>query len=95
MQEQEALLASYDEANREAARQVKALEMQLKEREAAMVEERRSLERRVVRAVEAQQLKTADTAKNLRCMLSMVLLGPPVPLSTLCATCHIAEVSAS
>jgi hypothetical protein len=69
LQEQEALLASYDEANREAAQQVKALEVKLKDQEAAMVEERRALERQVVRAAEAQQLNNADTAKNLRCVL--------------------------
>jgi hypothetical protein len=68
MQEQDALLASYDEANREAAQHVKALEVKLKDQEAAMVEERRALERQLVRAVEAQQLNNADTAKNLRCV---------------------------
>ena len=67
LQEQEQLLAAYDEANRDAAHQVKALQARLREREAAMHEERRALERDVVRAVEAQQDKNADTAQKLRC----------------------------
>lgn len=66
VQEQERLLAAYDEANRDAAQRVKALEATLREREADALEERRHLEREIVRAAEAQQGKSADTAHNLR-----------------------------
>jgi hypothetical protein len=76
MQEQEMLLAAYEEANRDAAHQVKALENKLKEREEGMLEERRTLEREVVRAVEAQQQKTADTAHKLRYASDV---APPLP----------------
>ena len=58
-QEQESLLAAYDDANRDAAHQVKVLEARQREREAEVLDERR--------AVEAQQDKNADTAQKLRC----------------------------
>ena len=67
MQEQERLLAAYDDANRDAAQRVKALEATLRAREAEALEERRHLEREVLRAAEAQQSKSVDTAHSLRC----------------------------
>ena len=66
-QEQEALLAAYDDANRDATHRVKALEAALKEKETSMEEERRALERDVVRALEGQQQNNVDTAAKLRC----------------------------
>lgn len=60
----------YGEANRTAAMQVKALEARLKSKDAAMIEERAALERELVRAVEAQKHRSADTADKLRCVTS-------------------------
>lgn len=68
VQEQERLIAGYGEANRTAAVQVKALETRLKSKDAAMAEERAALERDLVRAVEAQRHRSADTADKLRCV---------------------------
>jgi hypothetical protein len=67
VQESEALLAAYDSANRDAAQRVKALEAALKARDAEMADERRALERDVVRAAEAAHADSADTAQKLRC----------------------------
>lgn len=66
LQEQERLIAGYGEANRSAAMQVKALEARLKSKDAAMIEERAALERELVKAVQAQKTRSADTADKLR-----------------------------
>ena len=71
LQEQESLLAAYDEANRSASARVKSLELALKEQAAGFAEERRALERNVVRAAEEAQSDGADTAAKLRCARTM------------------------
>lgn len=75
LQEQERLIAGYGEANRSAAVQVKDLETRLKAKDAAMVEERAALERDLVRAVEAQKHRSADTADKLRCAMLTCVQG--------------------
>lgn len=75
VQEQERLIAGYGEANRTAAVQVKALETRLKSKDATMAEERAALERDLVRAVEAQKHRSADTADKLRCVPLALALG--------------------
>eukprot|EP00892_Ulva_mutabilis_P010738 jgi/Ulvmu1/8036/UM004_0273.1 len=71
MEEQEHIITGYGEANRSAAVQVKELETRLKAKDAAMVEERAALERDLVRAVEAQKHRSADTADKLRRILEL------------------------
>jgi hypothetical protein len=46
---------------------VKAMEARLKEKDAEMAEERRALEREVVRAAQHAQARNADTAAKFRC----------------------------
>lgn len=77
LQDQERLLAAYEDANRAAARRVKALEAQAKQREEDMAEERRALEREVMRASQHAQARNADTAANFRC--AALLPAPPPP----------------
>jgi len=66
VQEQEQLIAAFQEENRAAAARVKTLEGQLRAKGAAMQEQRSALERQILQASAQHGETRAETAAKLR-----------------------------
>jgi hypothetical protein len=67
LQDQERIIAAYGDENRAAAQQVKALEARIREKDEEMRGERQRLEAELLRAMEAQRVRSAGTATKLQC----------------------------
>jgi hypothetical protein len=67
LQDQERIIAAYGDENRAAAQQVKALEARIREKDEEMRGERQRLEAELLRAIEAQRVRSAGTATKLQC----------------------------